>query len=172
MNPKVYVWSGPSPIVVVGSLNKSYIGGIWPQIGSTWLPPCPPKLWHLYKAAHGYIHDTWFAGICTCFVHCSQLAFLHWACQLVHSSCTGVQIAASHVYSNVQLCTDAIQHGRAGWEPSATNLGPDATNITYKLAAKVNKRKHWDPWREKNKSTKPCVQTPFSKSRFAEYLSH
>ena len=62
-----------------------------------------------------------------------QQWFLHWACQLVHSSCTGVHMAASHVFSNVQLCADAIQHGRAGWEPSATNLGPDATNITLLL---------------------------------------
>ena len=38
------------------------------------------------------------------------------------------------MYSFVQMS----QFGRAGWEPSATNLGPDATNITFSLFCQKN----------------------------------
>ena len=41
-------------------------------------------------------------------------------------------VTASHAHSHVQTCTDA-PCGRDRRGPLATNLGPDATNITFSL---------------------------------------
>ena len=59
MNPKVYVWSGPSPIVVVGSLNKSYIGASGPKLVALGSHPALPNCdicTKLYMAIY-MIHD-------------------------------------------------------------------------------------------------------------------
>jgi hypothetical protein len=109
----------------------SYIGGIWPQIGSTWLPPCPPMLYSIctklyiaiYMAcSHLYTSATTMHQLTSPVQEC-QLATVYKACTDACKPC----IMYIAMYSFVQMS----QFGRAGWEPSATNLGPDATNITF-----------------------------------------